>query len=192
MRMIRLIGGMLVFLFLGCDSNFVPRPKGYPRIDLPAKNHNSYKGNCPFEFDYPDYSEISKHKGQTSMPCWLNLDFMPFKGRLHISYLSIEGPSNLAQYLEDTRSLAYKHTVKAHAIDEHLVIKEPEKVYGIVYDIKGSNTASSLQFYLTDSVNHFIRGALYFSVPPNNDSLSPVISFIKEDVDYFLESFTWK
>ena len=170
----------------------MPRPQGYPRIDFPQKTHYLYAGNCPFEFEYPVYSKISNHKGQTTMPCWLNIDFIPFKGRLHLSYLHPTDSLALAKYMEDTRSLAYKHTIKAHAIDEHIIKISKEQVYGIVYDIKGSNTASSLQFYLTDSMNHFMRGALYFSVPPNNDSLSPVISFVKEDIDHFMGSFRWK
>lgn len=189
---IKLFCSVLAIICMGCDGNFVPRPKGYPRIDLPLKNYNTYNGTCPFKFDYPDYCKITKHQGQTTMPCWLNMDFIPFKGRLHISYLDINSSVDLEKYLTDTRSLAYKHIIKAHAIDERLIINREENVYGIAYDIKGANTASSLQFYLTDSSEHFLRGALYFSVPPNNDSLSPVISFITKDVNHLLESFRWK
>ena len=192
MKMIKAILWLVALICIGCDGNFVPRPKGYPKIDLPIKKHQTYSGSCPFKFDYPAYSKIANHQGQTTMPCWLNLDFIPFRGRLHISYFEITNDTDLGKYLLDTRSLAYKHTIKAHAIDERLIINEKEKVYGIVYDIKGANTASSLQFCLTDSLHHFIRGALYFNVPPNNDSLSPVISFINEDIIHFLESFQWK
>lgn len=96
------------------------------------------------------------------------------------------------KFLEDSRTLAYKHTIKAEAIDETLIRRDKQHVHGIVYEIRGANTASSLQFFLTDSNNHFIRGALYFSVAPKNDSLAPVINFIKADVNHFINSFKWK
>jgi gliding motility-associated lipoprotein GldD len=72
-----------------------------------------------------------------------------------------------------------------------MFINEKERVYGILYDIKG-NSASSLQFYLTDSSRHFFRGALYFNVQPNKDSLAPVIDYFREDIIYLIETFSWK
>ncbi|MCK5170865.1 MAG: gliding motility lipoprotein GldD, partial [Bacteroidales bacterium] len=71
------------------------------------------------------------------------------------------------------------------------VFVRPEKdVYGILYEIEG-NAASSVQFFLTDSIKHYIRGALYFNVEPNKDSLAPVINFVKEDIKILIESFEW-
>jgi len=66
------------------------------------------------------------------------------------------------------------------------------EVYGLIYDIKGSDAASSYQFYLTDSLSKFVRGALYFNLVPNNDSLSPVIDFLKVDLEHMITSFRWK
>ncbi|MDP4963484.1 MAG: gliding motility lipoprotein GldD, partial [Salibacteraceae bacterium] len=79
---------------------------------------------------------------------------------------------------------------KATKIDEVLIENDAERVYGIVYDFKGE-TASDLQFFLTDSTNHFLRGSLYFNVYPNKDSLAPVIDYVKTDINHMLESFKW-
>jgi gliding motility-associated lipoprotein GldD len=92
--------------------------------------------------------------------------------------------------VEDSRSLVYKHTIKADAIDESPVIRPEENVYGIIYDLRG-NTASSLQFFLTDSIQNFIRGSLYFNTTPNSDSLAPVVGFIRKDIMHMIESFEW-
>lgn len=94
-------------------------------------------------------------------------------------------------YLEDARTMVYKHTVKADAINEKAFINKEKKVYGVLYDIKG-NAASSVQFYLTDSVTHFLRGALYFNAEPNKDSLAPAIKFIHQDIERLIETFQWK
>ena len=93
--------------------------------------------------------------------------------------------------LEDTRKIVYKHSVRADGIAEK-VFNHPEKnVHGILYDLKG-NTASSLQFVLTDSTHHFFRGALYFNNVPNKDSIAPMAEYIREDVINLMESFEWK
>jgi gliding motility-associated lipoprotein GldD len=81
--------------------------------------------------------------------------------------------------------------VKASDIQERLIINDSVNVYGLVYFLEG-NAASSLQFYLTDSTNHFVRGALYFDAKPNPDSLAPVQNFIQEDILNMIESFRWK
>jgi len=62
----------------------------------------------------------------------------------------------------------------------------------IRYNIKGADAASTYQFYLTDSTSNFLRGALYFDLVPNNDSLSPVIDFLKADIEQMITSFRWK
>jgi len=189
----------IAFVFSGCDGDFIPRPKGYFRIDFPEKKYIALKSDCPFVFEYPIYARISRHVEFEQYPCWLNLDFPMYKGRLHLSYFDLRSNTDTAadqalfeKYLEDSRSLAYKHTIKAEAIDEVLIKRDAVRVHGIVYQIKGANTASSLQFFLTDSTNHFLRGALYFNVAPKNDSLAPVINFIKADVNHFINSFKWR
>ena len=189
---------MLVFVF-GCGDTFTPRPSGYFRIDLPEKTYRTFEGDCPFSFEYPEYAVVVEHNGPTSQPCWYNLEFPEFQGRLYLTYHAIlqdgevnDGKAPVEDYQEDARKFAMGHSVKASAIDEELIANKEESIYGIVYHIKGISTASSLQFYLTDSVNHFFRGALYFDVAPQNDSLAPVINFITEDVFRFIETFRWK
>ncbi len=175
--------------FASCTGDYSPRPRGYFRIDFPEREYITYEGDCPFVFSYPSFAEINDDDGRLVHPCWFNIDFPGYRGRLHISYSEID--NNLVDYLEDARKLAFRHTVKADAIDERMFINRADDVYGTLYDIKG-NAASAVQFYLTDSASHFFRGALYFSVPPNRDSLDPVIDYFIEDIIYLMESFAWK
>jgi gliding motility-associated lipoprotein GldD len=76
-------------------------------------------------------------------------------------------------------------------MNESVIIRDSSKVYGLLYDIEG-NTASGLQFYLTDSTHHFLRGALYFNASPNIDSLKLVLDFIREDVLQLIKTTKWK
>jgi gliding motility-associated lipoprotein GldD len=174
-----------IFVFSGCKKKYTPKPRGYYRIDLPEKEYQKLEGDYPYTFIYPVYTLIKKD----SSKYWINIEYPEVNGIIHISYLPIK--NNLNQIIEDTRKLAYKHTIKADAINERMFIKPEKGVYGILYEIEG-NAASSVQFFLTDSINHYLRGALYFNIEPNRDSLAPVLDFVKEDITALIESFEWK
>jgi gliding motility-associated lipoprotein GldD len=179
-------------LFTSCDEEeeiYSPKPRGYFRIDMPKKEYALYENSCPFAFEIPKYAVINRDKHMNAEPCWLNIDFPQFKATIHMSYKKVE--NNIGTYLEDARAFAVKHQIKATGMNESVIIRDSSKVYGLLYDIEG-NTASSLQFYLTDSTNHFIRGALYFNASPNTDSLKLVIDFIRQDVIQLIKTTKWK
>jgi len=179
--------------FISCDQEdeiYSPKPRGYFRIELPKKEYTRYANTtCPFAFDIPKYSSIEKDRYSKAEPCWLNIQFPKFKATIHLSYKKVE--NNISTYLEDSRSFAIKHQIKATGLNETVIIRDSSKVYGLLYDIEG-NTASSLQFYLTDSTHHFLRGALYFDAVPNSDSLKLIIDFIRQDVIQLIKTTTWQ
>jgi len=180
---------IMLLSITGCKRNYTPKPAGYLRIDLPEKTYQVYDSICPFTFEYPLYGKITVDTSRMAEPCWMNIEFPHFGGKIHISYKTVN--NNVNTYIEDSRTLAYKHTVKADAISETLYAEKARKVYGLLYEIKG-DAASNVQFYLTDSTRHFLRGSLYFNVQPNADSLAPVIDFLKEDIIHLVETLKWK
>ena len=171
------------------DEIITPKPRAYYRISFPQKDYIVHDSTCPFKFEIPNYSHIENDKTQNAEPCWINLQFPKFNSTLHLSYKPVT--ENLEKYFEDTYTLASKHQIKASGIEEQLFQNDSLKVYGLVYQIDG-NAASAIQFYITDSSKHFLRGALYFNCIPNIDSLSPVIAFLKKDIFHLIETFTWK
>jgi gliding motility-associated lipoprotein GldD len=178
------------FLITGCNQDYTPKPRGYFRIDLPEKQYVRFDTTYPYTFEYPAYSRIIFDNRPTSEPYWINIDYPQFKGRIHISYKPVKG--NLVEYLEDARTFVLKHIPKADAIDDSLIYRPDDQVYGLVYYIDGAGAASPCQFFVTDSSSHFLRAALYFGVTPNNDSLAPVIQFIEEDIRHMISTFRWK
>jgi gliding motility-associated lipoprotein GldD len=181
---------LLVGAFVSCEDEYIPKPRGYNRIEFPEKSYITYDSIYPFTFQYPAYAKVLPYQGSDGPhPYWLNIYFPKLKATLHLSYLGIESENELIKMIEDSRRLVFKHTVKAEEIIENYLDK-PGK-YGIVYELTGS-TASALQFYITDSTQHFLRGSLYFNVATNPDSVAPVINFINKDVERFLESLSWK
>jgi gliding motility-associated lipoprotein GldD len=191
-KLILVYSVLLVFFVSACSQKTpTPKPRGYFHIDLPAKKYQTFSGDCPFTFDYPVYANIQADQDKSAQPCWNNLVFPQFNGRLHMTYHEIKSPQEFSKLVEYARELAFKHTIKANAIDQKLVNFPGKKVYGIYYAIDG-NAASAVQFFLTDSTKHYFRAALYFNERPQYDSIQPVVNFIKKDIDVMINSFKWK
>ena len=191
--------GTLAFLFIligvffisSCGNEYTPKPRGFFKIEFPKKEYQTYNGNCPYTFDFPVYSKIIPDSSRNAKPCWIDVSYPQFNGRIHLSYQPVTSSQNFNELVEDARTFAFKHTVKATAIDEQYISYPDKKVYGTYYSIDG-NTASSVQFYLTDSTKNYIRGALYFHEQPRLDSIQPVLTFIEEDINRMIKTFRWK
>lgn len=179
-----------IFIIAGCDRDYTPKPRGYFRIDFPEKAYTRFDTTYPYTFEYPVYARIIPDTRPSSEPYWINIDFPAYNGRIHVSFKAVEG--NLNKFMEDSRTFVVKHIPKADAINDSLIYRPEDRVFGLVYFIEGSQAASTCQFLLTDSTSHFLRGALYFNVQPNNDSLAPVIGFIQEDIRHMIRTFRWK
>jgi len=183
---------IILFALVGltsCKQASNPKPKEYFRITVPKKAYQFLNDESPYLFKYPVYANIQVDKDLNTEEYWKNIYFPEFKATIYISYKTIN--NNLDSLTDDSRTLAYKHVIKADAIDEILIENDSAKVYGIFYKIKG-NAASPAQFHLTDSATHYLRGSLYFYVNPNKDSLAPVIDFLVDDIDTLINSFRWK
>jgi gliding motility-associated lipoprotein GldD len=186
-----LLWSCIVLLLSACEtgeSSDIPRPKGYYRIAFPEHAYVVSSDSCPFTFERPAYSRIV-YRGDHRSKCWPDVVFPGFRASLHLSYSEIN--NNLSQILEDSRTLTYKHTVKANDISEQFIQFPEKRVFGTIYTVSG-NAASAIQFHLTDSSNHFIRGSLYFNASPNADSLAPVIAFLSKDVEHLIQTLNWK
>lgn len=180
-----------LFFFVSCDNRtYQPKPKGYFRIDFPEKEYVGLDTMQYYRFEYPVYAEITPDFYSPQEKHWVNVEFPPFKGTIHISYKKVD--DNLDVYIEDSYSMMTKHISKAMGIRDSIIINPEKKVYGLMYFLEGEGVASPMQFYLTDSVNHFMRGSLYFNVRTNNDSLAPVIDFVTDDIRHLIETIEWK
>ncbi|WP_132431008.1 gliding motility lipoprotein GldD [Natronoflexus pectinivorans] len=182
------VAGAIALFVAGCTQGGTPKPRGFFRIDLPEKEYVFLDSTMPYGFEYPVYGRIETDVSRSAEPHWINLYFPRFKARVHISYKEVD--DNLYDLLEDNIRFAYNHVVKADAIEEMLFFDEEKNVYGMLFEIKG-DAASPVQFLVTDSARHFLRGSLYFQVRPNRDSLNPVIDFITDDVIHLMETIKW-
>lgn len=184
------IAFFILLIFSSCGGDYAPKPRGYFRITYPEKSYRTYNGTCPYTFQYPVYAVIAPDSAAQAEPCWQNINFPQFNATLHLSYHEIDSKKTFNALVEDARTFAFKHTSKATSIDEGRIEDREKRMYGIYYTIEG-NTASSVQFYLTDSSRHYLRAALYFNEEPRADSIQPVLRFIKKDIDVMIKTFHW-
>jgi gliding motility-associated lipoprotein GldD len=180
---------LLLSLIIGCKESNIPKQRAFFRIDLPEHQYQKFDTTCPYTFPYSKHAFIVFDERHQNENCWMNIYYPKFKAMIHISYKEVSG--NLNVYLEDSRTLVYKHTIKANDINEYYFAYNERKNYGILYSLEG-NMATALQFHATDSAHHFLRGSLYFNHVPNEDSIAPVLQFIKTDIEYMLQELSWK
>lgn len=182
---------LITVTFVACEEDiYTPKPKAFFRIDLPDKDYKRVHFDAPYSFELPACATWKIDNDANAEAYWINVDYPQFHGRIHFSYKPVK--NNLAEYLSDARKLTTKHIPKADMIEEIVVYAPERDVYGLVYDVEGIGAASTMQFFLTDSTDHFLRGALYFNVVPNNDSLAPVIDYIKEDISNIIGTLQWE
>ena len=191
-----LIPVILTVLISGCREVSVPRPRGHFRIDLPEKNYTIFSGresikdNLPFTFEYPSIGKLSFDEEFENEKGWFNIEFPAYKAKLYLTYKDIN--HDFEELMEQTYKMNVKnHVSKADAINEKYFNDDKNKVYGVLYDLRG-NTATAVQFYMTDSTRHFLRGSLYFSSSPDADSLAPVVGYFREDIVHLIETLRWK
>jgi len=186
-----------IALFTQCEEPVItPKPRGFPKVTLPEKGMKEFSGDyCDMKFQYPAYAEIQRHKyffGEVAPnECWFNLYFPDFDAKLHCSYTRIDKENNIEHLQKQAFKMSDWHQKKASFINEN-IFENQHSVIGMTFDVDGP-AASPFQFFLTDSLQqeHFFRGAFYFNSKINTDSLAPIYSFIKEDLNVMLSTFEW-
>lgn len=174
---------------LSCTRVQQPRPYGYYRIDVPAYGYRETSlATYPYRFEMADIAYIDTVVDH-SEPYWVDVVYPSLNARIHCSYKPVRG--NLAQLTDESIRFVFDHAIKADAIPEQGFSHPEQHVYGVYYDLEG-NTASPVQFFLTDSTCHFFRAALYYNTIPNADSLAPVNEVMRRDIHRMIESFRWQ
>lgn len=182
---------LLLISCYACDEEAVPKPKAFLRLDYPPPEYVKVDANLPFTFERNKLvSSLSEPKTSRDASVGLDLEYPRLKGTIYLSYKEVT-EDNLELFLIDAQNITQKHAIKADEIIEQPYINEAYNVYGMFYEV-GGNAASQSQFYVTDSLNHFITGSLYFYAKPNYDSILPAANYLRNDVKHIMETIRWK
>ncbi len=177
----------ILFFLLGCiacGNETLPKPKGYLSLDYAKNTYKELPIKRPYSFQISSEAIAKEAKNN-----WLKIHYPNLKASIDLTYREID--DNLEELLVESEKLVFKHTVKAASISSKDFENLNAKVYGSIYEITG-NSASQIQFHATDSVRHFIKGALYFYAKPNYDSIFPAVDYVKKDIVKLMETLVWK
>lgn len=187
----------LLYIFLLVTSLFVvsckphtqPKPIGYFRIAIPDTAYRYTRlQQYPYAFLLSNNAHIKPHPADGEQ-YWIDIHYPTLNATIHCSYKKIQ--QNFRELTHDAQEFLYKHTTVAAAIPVQEFANPSEKVYGLYYELHG-NTATPIQFVLTDSMHHFFRASVYCNCTPNQDSLAPIYEYLKQDVRTIMESMKWQ
>jgi gliding motility-associated lipoprotein GldD len=202
----------IYYLLTACNSTYTSKKTGYFKIDFPERKYTSFhQEGFPYTFEYPVYAQVVKDSTyfdqDTQNPYWINLDFPQLGGRIFLSYKAIGGKStykvkqpngtykdslgtNVFELMvNDAFKLTSKNETVATSIKDSL-FHTKNGITGVFFSV-GGNAATAKQFFMSDTSRNFFRGALYFDVTPNADSLRPVVEFLQKDIDHLINTFKW-
>ena len=174
-------------LLLSCGEEVLPKPKGMLRLSYPISKYEKIEFPCPYSFEKNEFSTLQK--ARRNRKCWYNLEYNRMKATIYLSYYKIN--NNLDSLLRDAQNLTQEHFIKADGIKPEEYINSERKVYGMIYHVSG-DAASPSQFYITDSIQHFLVGSVYFKVKPNYDSILPAADYLRKDIKHLIETLHWK
>lgn len=184
------LGICLATALVACEAEYTPKPKGYNRIDLPATAYQPLQDEHPYTFEFSQHAKVRPDSSGIAQPHWINIIYPSLGANVQLTYKNLDSQKMLNDLVEDARKLTAKHQIKAYAIEES-EIKTPAGDVASVFELEGE-VPSQFQFYVTDSTDHFLRGALYFQTATQNDSLAPVIEYVKKDIVHLLNTLKWK
>lgn len=185
-----LIVAILVAL-TSCDRAYLPKPKGYNRLDLPEHTYRTLPDTLPYSFEYSTHAHLLDDTSWVSERYWIEIYYPSIRSNIHITYKDLNHNEELLkEYVQDAYTLTAKHQIKAYAIDE-VIQQTPSGKTAVIAEIEGE-VPSQFQFTITDSTRNFVRGALYFNTQVHNDSLAPAIDYMKREMMHIINTLEWK
>ncbi|MFT4536270.1 MAG: gliding motility-associated lipoprotein GldD [Saprospiraceae bacterium] len=192
-----LIFAFVVMLLFSCKEEgiFTPKPRMFPRVEFPVKAYKEFSiAACHFTFQKPEYATIKTgitfFGEKAKHPCWFDLEIEKLNTSLHFSYTKIDGENTLEKLVRDAFKIVEEHNAKAKYTEE-ILLENKNGVKGLMFNLEGP-VASPINFFLTDTLEHFVRASLYFNSAVDPDSTQIILDFVSEDVDKILSTFAWK
>ena len=180
----------LVLLCLACESNWLPKPPGYNRIELPRHEYQRLEQGYPYQLDFSTHSRVEADSFNLNEKEWINLNYKEFGAKVHLTYKKIDQSTDFKTLSNDAFNLTAKHQIKAYGIEEAILLT-PNGYVAVVAELSGE-VPTQFQFFVTDSTSNFLRGAVYFNSALKNDSLAPIIEYIKLDMAHLINSVNFE
>lgn len=182
----------LIFMCGACKktSSHYPKPRGFHRIELPPPTYYQLSGDYPYQFSLSVRAVVLPDTSTISEPYWIVINYPQTEASISISYKKVPNYDSLAAYVNTSSRLTHKHNIRSSHITDY-PIRTPRGYGGVVSEL-GGEVPSHMQFWLTDSTQHFLRAALYFPSSQKSDSLAPAIAYMKGEMSEIINTLEFR
>jgi gliding motility-associated lipoprotein GldD len=153
---------------------------------LPRHEYQRLEQGYPYQLDFSTHSRVEADSFNLDEKEWINLNYKEFGAKVHLTYKKIDQSTDFKTLSNDAFNLTAKHQIKAYGIEEAILLT-PNGYVAVVAELSGE-VPTQFQFFVTDSTSNFLRGAVYFNSALKNDSLAPIIEYIKLDMAHLINS----
>ena len=175
----------LLFLLLiisSCDSNILPKQKGFFAPDFNFPNYKILE-SCNHSFKLNNASKIV-----AKPDCNYEIEYDELNAKIYVSNIIVENNFDMISKKFDEK--VFNNSEFADQILTSEFSNPYKDVFSRVYFFVG-DAPSNIQFFITDSTQNFLSASLLFDSKPNYDSLLPYIHYIRNDIKKIVESFDW-
>ncbi|BDD07745.1 hypothetical protein FUAX_01770 [Fulvitalea axinellae] len=183
--------GLLATLLWSCgQKDYYPKPLGYNRIELPPQQYTMSADSMPYRFEMSKHAVMLDDTSWISKRYWSQLYYPKLEASVELTYYNLKKDGKfLRELIEDSHRLSEKHQNKASSIESGFITTD-EGYRAVITEIEG-DVPTQFNFFVTDSTDNFLRGALYFRTSLKNDSLAPVIDYVKRDMVRMIKTTRW-
>ena len=179
--------GLFLFHFSCDESNYLPREKGFLRLEFEKPTYNTFSDessalNFIYNDAYSSFEIVSDEK--------IALRYKEIKISIVLSDVKLENISSFEESIQNFYMFLEPHRKKSNQISIKEFTSADNKRFAKVIEMRGQ-VASPLQFYVTDSINHFLFGSMNIMEKSDYDSIYPSVMYVKNDIFSIIESVNW-
>ena len=175
----------LIFIFTSCNNAATPRPHGYFRIEPYPANYTTHPlGGISLQINDSAQCCTPDRQAHDGVH-WLNIQYPRYKATIYLSYIPLS--DNLDRLMKESEELVYRQNVNTEHVEAIAYEAPEEQLFATLYALS-PESATPVQFIVTDSTQYLLRGALYFDIPVRPDSVAPSLQYIEDDIIYLIEN----
>ena len=176
----------LMLIVVGCREKTAPKPTAYPFIENRATEYTPHNiKTYPLQFNIAN-NAITESNNKNNK--WLNIKYPDYNATIYCTYINSDS-NKIQTEIAKSRELVYIHAKLATEINTLSYSDTTKNTTAELYILKG-NVATPLQFVATDQSTYIFRGSLYFNAQVNNDSVAPIVEYLKNDIYQIIETIT--
>ncbi|MCL2246040.1 MAG: hypothetical protein FWC10_02885 [Lentimicrobiaceae bacterium] len=169
----------------------IPKPKGYFRLVTPEPLYQHWDSVLPFTFDYSKHATLLFQKKEDNV-FWIDIQYPSIAAVFKMTCFQVNDNLHNFMWNEEEQVMFHVERRMTDDIQFSTINDARARVFGRLYELEGKHVATPFKFWLTDSAHYFVKGSLFFDFTPNNDSLAPIIDYLKKDALFMIESWQWR